>query len=76
MDSPLTYEEKRLLPNLANVLGGNKFKYKVVQIWPGLFVCKQVTVCPGHIWTTLYLHAALIFMRSLRKLCPSTRTNV
>ena len=28
--------------------------YKVVQIWPGLFVCKQVTVCPGHIWTTLY----------------------
>jgi hypothetical protein len=20
----------------------------------GLFVCKQVTVCPGHIWTTLY----------------------
>jgi hypothetical protein len=29
--------------------------YKVVQIWPGIFVCKQVTVCPGHIWTTLYL---------------------
>jgi hypothetical protein len=28
--------------------------YKVVQIWPGLFVCKQVTVCPGHIWTTWY----------------------
>jgi hypothetical protein len=28
-------------------------KYKVVQIWPGWFVCKQVTVCPGHIWTTL-----------------------
>jgi hypothetical protein len=28
--------------------------YKVVQIWPGLFVCKQVTVCPGHIWNTLY----------------------
>jgi hypothetical protein len=27
----------------------------VVQIWPGLFVCKQVTVCPGHIWTTLYV---------------------
>ena len=26
----------------------------VVQIWPGLTVCKQVTVCPGHIWTTLY----------------------
>ena len=29
--------------------------YKVVQIWLGLFVCKQVTVCPGHIWTTLYI---------------------
>jgi hypothetical protein len=28
--------------------------YKVVQIWPRRFVCKQVTVCPGHIWTTLY----------------------
>jgi hypothetical protein len=31
-------------------------KYKVVQIWPGLFVCKQVTVCPGHFWTTLYIY--------------------
>jgi hypothetical protein len=30
------------------------YMYRVVQIWPGLFVCKQVTVCPGHIWTTLY----------------------
>jgi hypothetical protein len=29
--------------------------YKVVQIRPRLFVCKQVTVCPGHIWTTLYI---------------------
>jgi hypothetical protein len=29
--------------------------YKVVQIWPGLIVCKEVTVCPGHIWTTLYI---------------------
>jgi hypothetical protein len=29
--------------------------YKVVQIWPGLIVCKRVTVCRGHIWTTLYL---------------------
>jgi hypothetical protein len=27
---------------------------KVVQIWPRRFVCKQVTVCPGHISTTLY----------------------
>ena len=32
----------------------NFLTYKVVQIWPGRFVCKQVTVCPGHIWTTLY----------------------
>jgi hypothetical protein len=31
--------------------------YKVVQIWPGLFVCKQVTVCPCHIWTTLYFNS-------------------
>jgi hypothetical protein len=38
---------KSLLPWKSN-------KYKVVKIWPGLFVCKQVTVCPGHIWTTLY----------------------
>jgi hypothetical protein len=30
--------------------------YKVVQIWPGLILCKQVTVCPGHIWTTLFFH--------------------
>jgi hypothetical protein len=29
---------------LANVL-----TYKVVQILTGRFVCKQVTVCPGHI---------------------------
>jgi hypothetical protein len=35
-------------------------KYKVVQIWPGLFVCKQVTVCPGHIWTTLYVYINLM----------------
>jgi hypothetical protein len=26
----------------------------MVQIWPGRFVCKQVTVCPGNIWITLY----------------------
>ena len=28
--------------------------YKVVQIWPGLFVCKQAGYSHGHIWTTLY----------------------
>jgi hypothetical protein len=35
-------------------------EYKVVQIWSGRFVCKQVTVCPGHIWTTLYLNRDLL----------------
>ena len=29
----------------------------MVEIWPGLFVCKQVTVCPGHSWTTLYINS-------------------
>jgi hypothetical protein len=38
----------------VGALGVPKLKYKVVQIWPGLFVCKQATVCPGHIWNTLY----------------------
>jgi hypothetical protein len=40
--------------------------FMVINVWPlydntrwfkydrELFVCKQVTVCPGHIWTTLY----------------------
>jgi hypothetical protein len=38
-------------------LTGNQIlMYKVAQIWPGLIVCKQVTVCPGHILTTLYLY--------------------
>ena len=43
--------------------------YKVVQIWPGLIVCKQVTVCPGHIWTTLYnTHKThTCFCRGIRK---------
>ena len=36
------------------ITGVNDYIYKVVQIWPGLIACKQVTVCPGHIWTTLY----------------------
>ena len=36
--------------------------YKVVQIWPGLFACKQVTVCPGHIWTTMYIKQAAWFL--------------
>jgi hypothetical protein len=41
--------------------------YKVVQIWPGLFVCKQVTVCPGHIWTTLYITHFLWLIHSIKK---------
>jgi hypothetical protein len=44
------------------------FIYKVVQIWPGLFVCKQVTVCPGHIWTTLYNWQSY-FIKSRQKMC-------
>ena len=54
--------------NLENREGGRKTsvrwifaRYKVVQIWPGLFVCKQVTVCPGHIWTTLYVQESDLF---------------
>jgi hypothetical protein len=34
--------------------------YKVVQIWPGLFVCKEVTVYPGHIWTRLQVASFLL----------------
>ena len=30
--------------------------YKLVQIWPGLFVCKSGDISPGHIWTTLYYY--------------------
>ena len=39
--------------------------YKVIQIWPGPFVCKSGDISPGHIWTTLYV---LIFSRTF-KLC-------
>jgi hypothetical protein len=38
--------------------------YKMVQIWPGRFVCKQITVCPGHIWTTLYIGVSCILFYS------------
>ena len=38
----------------------HKAKYKVVQIWPGLFVCKSGDISPGHIWTTLYLYVLTI----------------
>ena len=42
-------------------------KYKVVQIWPGLFVCKQIIICPGHIWTTLYIPVALTLSQMLER---------
>jgi hypothetical protein len=43
-------------------------KHKVVQIWPGLFVCKQVIVCSGHIWTTLYMPSCLKTLYHFQKL--------
>ena len=42
----------------------------MVQIWPGRFVCKQVTVCPGHIWTTLYLFNISAFNFMYKKVLP------
>jgi hypothetical protein len=55
MHNDVTQEKINVLHNDAFNWHNYKpsVKYKVVQIWPGLFVCKQVTVCPGHIWTTL-----------------------
>jgi hypothetical protein len=53
----VTVISRKLIGTLTahpNVNHWIKIKYKVVQIWPGLIACKQVTVCPGHIWTTLY----------------------
>jgi hypothetical protein len=35
----------------------------------GLFVCKQVTICPGHIWTTLYIQL-LQFKKHTKYLPP------
>jgi hypothetical protein len=47
--------------------------YKVVQIWPGLIVCKQVTVCPGHIWTTLYIACLALTMYVQEYFCTTLR---
>jgi hypothetical protein len=47
----LQYKKTQITHKNTNTIN---YMYKVVQIWPGLFVCKQVTVCPGPIWTTLY----------------------
>jgi hypothetical protein len=41
------------------------YRYKVVYIWPVLIVCKLVTVCPGHIWTTLYIACLVCTASSL-----------
>ena len=38
-----------------NARSSIRIYYKVVQIWPGLFVCKSGDISPGHIWTTLYI---------------------
>jgi hypothetical protein len=48
------YKKQDTVEKAGYTLGSLHIKYKVVQMWPGLIVCKLVTVCPGHIWTTLY----------------------
>jgi hypothetical protein len=53
--SPPRHLELNIHSHPTSLRTENVVKYKVVQIWPGRFVCKQVTVCPGHIWTTLYM---------------------
>ena len=45
----------KVIKDVEGTKTGSWRRYKVVQIWPGLIVCKQVTVRPGHISTTLYL---------------------
>jgi hypothetical protein len=47
----------------------------VVQICPGLNVCKQVTVCPGHIWTTLYIYNFLRCFKTVMYLFPYLSRN-
>jgi hypothetical protein len=46
----LTKKKKHFHRNLFKIA---VLQYKAVQIWPGLFVCKQAAISPGHIWTTL-----------------------
>ena len=52
-------------PVASNLTKTQNMMYKVVQIWPGLFLCKQVTACPGHIWTTLYLISSCSLLRNM-----------
>jgi hypothetical protein len=51
--------QKNMTLKYSEILFCPRF-YKVVQIWPGRFVCKQVTVSPGHIWTTLYMDVKFV----------------
>ena len=44
---------QQLLPHVKETMCS---MYKVVQTWPGQFVCKQAAISPGHIWTTLYVY--------------------
>ena len=44
-----------------------RYLYKVVQIWPGLFTLVYTQISPGHIWTTLY--NSLAFGRLWRSSC-------
>jgi hypothetical protein len=37
------------LPLSSPLIVKSEWIYKVVQIWPGLTVCKLVTICSGHI---------------------------
>jgi hypothetical protein len=53
---PIKVSERPLFRGVS--YGVTHVIYKVVQIWPGWFLCKQVTVCPGHISTTLYTNVA------------------
>jgi hypothetical protein len=51
----------------ARVLFFKQALYKVVQIWAGLIVCKQVTVFPGLIWITLYQRLQFVHLRGILK---------
>jgi hypothetical protein len=53
--SPCRRDDKGKMKLSSSHSQWDKILYKVVQICLGRYVCKQVTVCPGHIWTTLYL---------------------
>jgi len=49
--------------------------YNVVQVWPGLFVCKSGDISPGHIWNTLYIHYALIIFYMMLTYESKNNTN-